>query len=132
MGVLHNEFICRDKRYQHPRLSIPKEDDDTLTVSDIAVVSDFVVSLDDGSRDFSLDIMGLIRPLKDYSFSRPPNLAEDKSDIRERRLEDEKKQRNSCRAKLKDAATKVEKRDNPKLGKSEAGLFGKVPPTSLS
>jgi hypothetical protein len=47
LGVLHRELICRDRRYDRPRLSIPKEDDDILTVSDIPIVSDFVVSLDD-------------------------------------------------------------------------------------
>jgi hypothetical protein len=95
LGMLYHKLICRDRRYQCPRLSIPKEDDDILTISDIVVVSDFVVSLDDGSRDFGLNIMGLVRPLKDYSFSRPPNLAEENSNIKEQRLEDEKKQRNS-------------------------------------
>ena len=72
-------------------MSIPKEDDDILTVLDILVVSDFAINLDDGSYDFGLDIMGLVRPLKDYSISWPPNLAEENFNIRERRLEDEKK-----------------------------------------
>jgi hypothetical protein len=53
--------------------------------------------------------MGLVRPLKDYSVSRPPNLAEENSDIRKRRLEDEKKKRNSRQANLKDTATEAEK-----------------------
>jgi hypothetical protein len=132
LGVLHRELICRDRRYDRPRLSIPKEDDDILTVSDIPIVSDFVVSLDDRWRDFGLDIMGLVRPLKDYSVSRPPNLAEENSDIRKRRLEDEKKKRNSRQANLKDTATEAEKWDNLKPGKSEAGPLGKVPPTSSS
>jgi septal ring-binding cell division protein DamX len=88
--------------------------------------------LDNGSQDFGLDIMGLVRPLKDYSVTRPLNLAEENSDIRERRLEDEKKKRNSQRANLRDAATKVEKQDNPKPVKSEAGPSGKVPPTLSS
>jgi hypothetical protein len=65
LGVLYHELICQDRRYQCPRLSIPKEDDNILTVSDIVVVSDFAVSLDDGSHDFGLNIMGLVRPLKD-------------------------------------------------------------------
>jgi hypothetical protein len=50
-----------------------------------------VVSFNNGSCNFRLDIMGLVRSLKDYSFSQPPNLAEEDFEIRERRLEDEKK-----------------------------------------
>jgi hypothetical protein len=87
LGVLYRKLIFRDRRYDRPRLSFPKEDDDILIVSDIPVVIDFAVSLDDGSRDFGLDIMGL----KDYSFTWLPNLAEENSDVREQRLEEEKK-----------------------------------------
>ena len=83
MRVLYSELIYRDRRYQHPRLSIPKEDDDILIVSDIVVASDFAVNLDNGSCNFGLDIMGLVWSLKDYSFSRPPNLADENSDIME-------------------------------------------------
>jgi hypothetical protein len=93
--VLHRELICRDRRYDSPRLSFPAEHDDFMTVSDILGVTDFAVILDDGSRDFGLDIMGHDRTLKDYSVTRPANLAEDNSNIRERRLEDKKKKRNS-------------------------------------
>jgi hypothetical protein len=76
--------------------------------------------------------MGLVRPLKDYSVSRPPNLAEENSDIREQRLEDDKKKRNSRQANLRDTAIEAEKQDNSKPEKSEAGPLGKVPPTSSS
>jgi hypothetical protein len=69
LGVLHRELIYRDRRYQCARLSIPQEDDDILTVSDIAIVSNFTISLDDGSRDFGLDIMELVWFLKDYSLA---------------------------------------------------------------
>ena len=59
------------------------EDDDILIVSNIAIISDFAVSLDNGSHNFGLKIMGLIRPLKDYSFRQPLNLAKEGSNLRE-------------------------------------------------
>jgi hypothetical protein len=74
----------------------------------------------------------MVRPLKDYSITRPPNLAEEDSNIREQRLEDEKEKRIFQREDLRDATTKAEKRDNPKPVKSEAGLSGNVPPTLSS
>jgi hypothetical protein len=93
LGVVHHELICRDRRYDRSRLSSPKEDEDILTVSDIPVVSSFTVTLDNGSRDFDLDIMGRVWSLKDYSIAQPPNLAKENSNIRERRLDDEKKKK---------------------------------------
>jgi hypothetical protein len=48
------------------------------------------------------------------------NLAEGNSNIKERRLEDEKKKRNSRREDLKDTATEAKKRDNPRPVKTEA------------
>jgi hypothetical protein len=123
LGVLHRELICQDRRYNSPRLSLPAEHDDFMTVSDIPVVNDFAVILDDGSRDFGLDIMGHVR-------TRPANLAEENSNIRERRLEDEKKERNSRRAALRDAAVEANERDNRKPMKTEGGPSGSVPPTS--
>jgi hypothetical protein len=101
-----------------------------MTVLDIPIVSDFAVILDDGSRDFGPDIMGHLRTLKDYSVTRPANLAEENSNVRERRLEDEKKERNSRRAALGDAAVEADERDNPKPMKTEGGPSGSVPPTS--
>ena len=95
IGVAHYKFINRDRRYNRPRLSFYKEDDNILTVSDIPIVSNFAVTLDDGSRDFGLDIMGQVWTLKDYSVIQPTNLAEGNSNIGECRLEDEKKKRNS-------------------------------------
>jgi hypothetical protein len=130
LGVLHREFICRDRRYGSLRLSFPAEHDDFMTVSDIPVVSYFAVILDDGLRNFGLDIMGHLRTLKDYSVTRPVNLAEENSNVKERRLEDEKKERNSRRAALRDAAVEADERDNPKPMKTEGGPSGSVPPTS--
>jgi hypothetical protein len=130
LGVLHRELICRDRRYDSPRLSFSVEHDDFMTVSDIPIVSDFAVILDDGSRDFGLDIMGHVRTLKDYSVTQPANLAEENSNIMERRLEDEKKKRNSRRAALRDAAVEANERDNRKPMKTEGGPSGSVPPTS--
>jgi hypothetical protein len=93
LGVLHCELICRNTRYDRPRLSFRKEDDDILTVSDIPVVSNFAVTLDDGSHDFDLDIMEVVWPLKDHFVTWPPNLAEEDSNIRDPRLEDEKEKK---------------------------------------
>jgi hypothetical protein len=130
LGVLHRKLICRDRRYYSPRLSFPTEHDDFMTVSDILVVSDFTVILDDGSRDFGLDIMGHVRTLKDYSVIQPANSPEENNNIRERKLEDEKKERNSRRSALKHAAVEADKRDNQKPMKSEGGPSGSMPPTS--
>jgi hypothetical protein len=77
LGVLHHELTCRDGRYNRSRLSKSKENDDYLSVSDIEVVSDFAITLEDGSRDLSLNIIGLMRPLKKDSVSRPTNLAKE-------------------------------------------------------
>jgi hypothetical protein len=67
--VLHHELIYRDRRYQRARLTISHEDDDIMTISDIAVVNNFAVSLDNGWHNFGLNIMGLFWSLKEYSFS---------------------------------------------------------------
>jgi hypothetical protein len=64
--------------------------------------------------------MGQVWTLKDYSVTQPMNLAEGNSNIKERRLEDEKKKRNSRREDLKDTATEAKKRDNPRPVKTEA------------
>jgi hypothetical protein len=71
LGVVHRELICQDRRYDNPRLSFLTEHEDFMTILDIPVVSDFAVILDDGSRDFGLDIMAHVRTLKDYSVTRP-------------------------------------------------------------
>ena len=101
LGVLHREFICQDKRYNHARLNTPEEDDNYFTILDIPIKSNFAVLLNDGSRDFGLDIMTEMRPLKGYSFNRRKNLADEDSDVQDWWLVSEKEEKNSQQAKLK-------------------------------
>jgi hypothetical protein len=103
-----------------------------LTVSDIPVKCDFVVFNDDGSSYYGLDLMTEVRPLKDYSFSRPENLASKDSSIRDRRLAKEKEDKNSRRANLKEWAGNAIKQDNPKVAKGEVGASGTAAGTSSS
>jgi hypothetical protein len=95
LGVLHRKLICQGRRYNRTRLNTPEEDDNYFTILDIPVKSDFVVLLNDGSRDFGLNIMTEMRPLKGYSFNRPENLAEEDSDVRDWRLVSKKEERHS-------------------------------------
>jgi hypothetical protein len=98
-------------------LSKPQEDDDYPTISDITVISDFTIKLDNGSCNFGLDIIGPMRLLKDYSFSCPTNLTKGDTKVKDRRLENEKEERNSRQAVLKEWANDAEKRDHPKPAK---------------
>ena len=101
LRVLHHKLTCRDRRYNYPRLSKPKENDDYLSISDIEVISDFAITLEDGSCNLSLNIIGLMRPLKKDFVSRPAKLAKEDFSLRDRRLEKKKEEKNSQRAKLK-------------------------------
>jgi hypothetical protein len=108
-GVLHHELICRDTRFSRERLTTLKEDDMYLTVTDIPVKCDFAVVNDDGSRYYGLNFLTEVRPLIDYSFSRPANLASEDSGVRDRRQAKEKEDRNSRRANLKEWAGNAQK-----------------------
>ena len=101
LGVLHRELIYCDRRYNHPRLSKLKDEDDYLSVLHIKVVNNFAITLEDGSHNFSLVIIGTMRAVKDQSISRPTNLAEEDFNLRDWRLEKEKEERNSRQVVLK-------------------------------
>ena len=92
-----------------------------LTVSIIPVKCDFTVVNDDGSHYYGLDLMTKVRPLTNYSFSQPTNLASENSGVRDRRLAKEKEDRNSHWANLKEWAGNVIKQDSPKVTKGETG-----------
>ena len=77
------------------RLTTPMEDDMYLTVSNIPMKCDFTVVNDNGSRYYGLVLMTEVRPLTDYSFKQPTNLALEDSSIRDWRLAKEKKDMNS-------------------------------------
>lgn len=107
--MLHHEFICQSTRYNHARLTTPREDDMYFTVSDIPVKCDFAVINDDGFHYYGLNLMTEVRPLIDYSFSRPANLASEDSGDRDRRLAKEKEDKNSHQANLKEWAGNAQK-----------------------
>jgi hypothetical protein len=58
LGVLHREFIYRDERYNHSRLSKLEEDDDYFFVSDIEVFNDFTVTLEKAHATLALSSSG--------------------------------------------------------------------------
>jgi hypothetical protein len=84
-----------------------------------------MVELEDGFRDFGLDILKLLRPLKEYSFSHPPNRAKEDSDVRDRRLANKKEVRNLQQAVLK--GTMAQKRVHPKAAKAKTTPLGIKP-----
>ena len=70
---------------------------------------DFTIVNSDGFRYYGLDLMTEVRPLKDYPFSRPKNLASKDFGIKDRRLAKEKEDKNSFRANLKEWAGNAQK-----------------------
>jgi hypothetical protein len=103
-----------------------------LTVSDIPMKCDFAVVNDDGSHYYGLDLMTEVRPLSDFSLSRPANLASEDSGFRDRRLAKEKEDRNSRQANLKEWVGNAIKRDSPKVAKGEIGTSRTTAGTSSS